>query len=57
MYYFFVPNVKYSLSELFNKFTIFCVSIIYIIVTEYCGKLKVDSSDFSMIKNIVTPLS
>ena len=37
----------------FNKFTIFCVPIIYIIVTEFCEKLKVVSSDFSMMKNIV----
>ena len=25
------------------------------IVTEFCEKLKVDSSDFSMMKNIVAP--
>ena len=53
MYHFFVANVEYSLSELFNKFTIFYVSIIYIIVTEFCEKLKVASSDFSVTNNIV----
>ena len=53
MYHFFVENFELSLSEPFNKFTIFCVSIIYTIVTEFCEKLKVVSSDLSMIKNIV----
>ena len=50
---FFVANFTYSLSEPYNKFTTFCVSIIYMIVTEFYEKLKVVSSDFSMIKNIV----
>ena len=53
MYHFLVANFELSLSEPFNKFTIFCVSIIYTIVTEFCEKLKVISSDLSMIKNIV----
>ena len=56
MYHFFVANFELSLSEPFNKFTIFCVSIIYTIVTEFCEKLKVVSSDLSMIKNIVAPV-
>ena len=46
-------SFEFSLSEPFNKLTIFCVSIIYITVTEFCKKLKVVSSGFSMIKNIV----
>ena len=54
--HFFVANFESSLSEPFSKFIIFCVSIIYMIVTEFCEKLKVFSSDFSMIKNIVAPL-
>ena len=57
MYHFFVANAEYSLSELFNKFTIFYVSIIYIIVTEFCEKLKVASSDFSVTNNIVASWS
>ena len=32
-----------------------CVSIIYMIVTEFSEKLKVGSSDFAMMKNIVAP--
>ena len=55
-YHFFVANFEFSLPEPFNKFKIFCVSIIYMIVTEFCKKLKVVSSDFSIIKNIVAPL-
>ena len=31
------------------------VSIIYMIVTEFCKKLRVVSSDFPMTKNIVAP--
>ena len=54
-YHFFVANFEFSLPEPFSKFTIFCVSIIYMIVTEFCEKLKVVSSDFSMMKNIVAP--
>ena len=53
---FFVANFEYSFSVLFNKFTIFCVSIIYKIFTEFCENSKVVSSDFSMMKNTVTPL-
>ena len=56
MYHFFVANYEYSFSVLFNKFTIFCVSIIYTVVTELIEKLKVVSSDLSMIKNIVAPV-
>ena len=56
MYLFFVANFEFSLSEPFNKFMIFYVSIIYIIVTKFCEKLKVDASDFSIIKNIVAPV-
>ena len=41
--------------ESFSKFTIFRVSIIFMIVTEFCQKLKVVSSDFPMMKNIVVP--
>ena len=37
----------------YNKFTVFYVSITYMIVAEFCEKLKVVSSDFSMMKNIV----
>ena len=48
MYHFLVANFELSLSEPFNQFTIFCVSIIYTIVTEFCEKLKVVSSDFSI---------
>ena len=43
------------MSEPFNKFTVFCVSVFYMIVAEFRKKLKVVSSDFSMIKNIVAP--
>ena len=35
---------------------IFCVSIIYIIVAEFGEKLKVVSSDFSIVINIVAPV-
>ena len=52
---FFFANFAFSLSERFNKFTIFCVSNIYMIVAEFCEKLKVVSFDFSMMKNIVAP--
>ena len=52
---FFVANFEFSLSEPFNKLTIFCVSIVHMIVTEFCNKLKVVSSHFSMMKNIVAP--
>ena len=52
---FFFANFAFSLSEPFNKFTIFCVSNIYMIVAEFCEKLKVVSFDFSMMKNIVAP--
>ena len=51
-----VKNFIGSFSELFNKFAIFCVSVIYMIVTEFCEKLKVVSSNFSMTKNTVAPL-
>ena len=54
-YHFFVANFEFSLPEPFSKFTIFCVSIIYMIVAEFWEKLKVVSSDFSMMKNIVAP--
>ena len=53
---FFVANFEFSFSVLFNTFTIFCVSIIYIIVTEFREKLKVVSSNFSIIKNIIAPV-
>ena len=33
---------------------IFCVSV-YVILTTFCEKLKVTSSVFSLIKNIVAP--
>ena len=56
MCHFLVAKFEFSLSEQFNKFTIFCVSIIYTIVTEFCEKLKVVSSDLSIIKNIVIPV-
>ena len=56
MCHFLVANFELSLSEPFNKFTIFCASIIYTIVTVFCEKLKVVSSDFSIIKNIVAPV-
>ena len=56
MYHFYVANLELSLSEPFTKFTIFSVSIIYTIVTKFCEKLKVVSSYFSMIKNIVNPV-
>ena len=52
-----MANFEVSLSEPFNKFIIFCVSIIYIIAAEFCEKLKVISFYFSIIKNIVAPLS
>ena len=45
-YHFFVANFEFSLSEPFNKFAISCVSIIYMIVTEFCEKLKLFFSDF-----------
>ena len=51
-----VVNFEFSLSEPISKFTIFCVSIIYMTVAEFCEKLKAVSSDFSMMKNIVAPL-
>ena len=57
MYPVFVANVEYSFAELFNKFTIFCVFSIHIIVTEFCRNSKAVSSDFSMMKNVVTPLA
>ena len=57
MYHFFVANFEFSLSKPFNKFTIFCVYIIYMIVAEFCEKLKVVSFDFSIMKNIVVPLT
>ena len=53
MYHFLVANFELSLSEPFYKFTNFCVSIVYTIVTEFCKKLKVVSSDFPIMKNIV----
>ena len=53
---FFVANFEFSLSEPFNKFTIICVSIIYMIVAEFCEKLKVLSFDYLMMKNIVAPV-
>ena len=56
MYHLLVANFELSLSLPFNKFTIFCVSIIYTIITEVCIKLKVVSSDFSIMKNIVAPV-
>ena len=46
-------NLEFSLPEPFTKFTVFCVSLIYIIVTEFCENLKEVSFDFSIIKNIV----
>ena len=55
-YHFFVANFQFSLSEPFNKFTIFYVSIIYVIAAKFCEKLKVVSSDFSIMKNIVAPV-
>ena len=54
-YHFFVANFEFSLLEPFNKFTIFCVSVIYMILTDFCEKFKVVSSDFIMIKDIVAP--
>ena len=56
MYHFLVANFELSFSEPFNKFAIFYVSIIYTIVTEFCEKLKVVCSDFSIMKNIVAPV-
>ena len=56
MYHFLVANYELSLSEPFNNLTIFCVSIIYTIVTEFCEKLKVVSSDFSIMKSKVGPV-
>ena len=56
MYHFLVANFELSLSLPFNKVTIFCVSIIYTIVTEFCIKSKVVSSEFSIMKNIVAPV-
>ena len=53
MNHFLVANFELSLSKLFNKFTIFRVYINYTIATEFCEKLKVVSSDFSIMKNIV----
>ena len=57
IYHFFVANIEFSLSETFNKFTVFCVSIIHMTVAEVCEKLKVVSSDFSIMKNIVVSFS
>ena len=54
---FFVGNFEFSLSKPFNKSRIFCVCIIYMVVTEFCEKLKVVSFDFSIMKNIVAPLA
>ena len=54
-YHFFVANFEFSLSEPVNKFTIFCVSIIYMIGAEFYEKLKVVFCDFLIIKNIVAP--
>ena len=54
---FFVANFEYSFSVLLNKFTMFCVSNVYIIVTELYKNSKVVSSDFSIMKNIVTLLT
>ena len=45
-----------TLLESFNKFMIF-VFPFYMTLTEFCKKLKVVSFDFSMMKNIVAPLS
>ena len=39
--------------EPFSKLTMFCVSIIYMTETEFCERLRVVSSDFSLMKNIV----
>ena len=47
---FFVANFESSLSKLFREFIIFYDSVIYITVTEFLKKLKVDSSDFSIMK-------
>ena len=54
-FHFFVANFEFLLSEPFSKFTVFCVSIIYMNVTEFCEKFRVVSSDFSMMRNIVVP--
>ena len=54
--FFFVAKLELSLSEPFNKFTVFWVSIIYTIVTEFCEKLKVAFSDLSTTENIVAPV-
>ena len=54
-FHFFVANFEFLLSEPFSKFTVFCVSMIYMNVTEFCEKFRVVSSDFSMMRNIVAP--
>ena len=61
-YCFLVANFLDSLSVSFNKFTIFWVSVLYIVYiyttfTDFCENLKVASSGFSMIKNIVASCS
>ena len=55
MFHFFVAKFEFSLSEPFNKFTIFSVAIIYMIVAQFCENLKAVSSDFSITKSIVAP--
>ena len=54
-YHLFVANFEFLLLEPFNKFTIFCVPVIYMFVADFCEKFKVVSSDFIMMKNIVAP--
>ena len=55
-YHFFIANLDSSLLEPLKKIITFCFPL-YMILIEFCEKLKVGSSDFPMIKNIVTPLS
>ena len=56
MYHFYLQTLNYHFQYRLIKFTIFCVSIVYTTVTEFCVKLKVVRSDFSIIKSIVAPV-
>ena len=48
-----VANFEVLFSEPFSKFIIFFVSIIHMIVAEFCEKLIVVSFDFLVIKNML----
>ena len=56
-YHFLLQILSFHCQNHFIKFTTFCVSIIYMIVAEFCEKLKVVSSNFSMMKSNAVPSS